>query len=446
MKPAEYIKGILHITTEEDRNRLYKVLLPIFMVQVGGTGISMFISLVMGRSMGPTNYGIYAYCFSVVMGVVNFMVYGLNLLSLRETSGLLAVDKRGEWKGFMNWSTATLFTLSFGGALVTVFVIYFFPVLPNAAYRYPMLVMCSAIPLYSFLLLLSSVLRGMHKVLLSQVSEKIIRPVTMLVLLALLYCFERHITLYPALIFNSAACAAALAFVVIKYRSGASALLKDIRAEYEKKRWMKEVSGLFLFGVLVSIDSQMDVYMLGYLKPPAEVGVYKIASNVALITSFVLTISNIVLAPSFAHLHTLKENKELQRLVTQTIRWVMLLTAPVAIGVMIFSQQILSLWGPGFERGQYALIILCAAHLINSAFGSVGNLALMSKFEKYNGMVLVISIVINIALNFALTPRWGINGTAFASGFSIVVWNVALFFIIKRKTGLRAWVFRSGRH
>jgi O-antigen/teichoic acid export membrane protein len=70
----------------------------------------------------------------------------------------------------------------------------------------------------------------------------------------------------------------------------------------------------------------------------------------------------------------------------------------------------------------------------------------MSKFEKYNGMVLVISIVINIALNFALTPRWGMNGTAFASGFSIVVWNVALFFIIKRKTGLRAWVFRPGRH
>lgn len=445
MKLYSHISRLLHISTEEDRNRLYKVLLPTFMVQVGGMGISTLVSLIMGRSMGPTNYGIYIYCFSIVMGVVNFMVYGLNLLSLRETSGLLATGKVGLWKGFMGWNSATLFILSFGGATIAIAVVYFFPVLPNSAYRLPMLIMCSAIPLYSFLLLLSSVLRGMHKVLLSQVSEKIVRPATMLLLLAVLYFFERHITLYPALIINSLACAAGLVFVIIKYRSHAQSIIKDEKAEYERRRWVREVSGLFLFGALVSIDSQIDVYMLGFLKPPAEVGVYKIAANVALITSFILTISNIVLAPSFARLHTLQEREQLQRLITQTIRWVMLLTAPIAIVVMVFSRRILSLWGPGFERGQIALIILCAANLINSAFGSVGNLALMSKYEKYNGMVIIMSIAINIALNFVLTPRWGLNGTAFASGFSIVVWNVSLFFIIKRKTGIKAWVFSTGK-
>ncbi len=446
MKLYQYISSILQINTEEDKNRFYKVLLPTFMVQVGGTAIATLVSLAMGRSMGPAKYGIYIYCFSIVMGIVNFMVYGLNLLSLRETSGLLAVGKLQQWKGFMRWNSATLFVLSAGGSILTVLTVYFFPVLPNSAYRVPMLIMCSAIPLYSFLLLFASVLRGMHKILLSQISEKMVRPASLLLMLVVLYFFERHITLYPALIFNSLSCAAGLIFVLIKYRKAAAPLVKNLIPEYEKNRWIREVSGLFLFGILVGIDSQIDVYMLGYLKPPADVGVYKIANNVALVTSFFLTISNIVLAPSFAHLHVLKERDRLQHLITQTIRWVMLLTAPIAITVMVFSSRILSLWGPGFENGRYALIILCTAHLINSAFGSVGNLALMSKFEKYNGIVIAMSIVINIALNLILTPRWGFNGTALASGISIVSWNVTLFFIIKRKTGIRAWVFSPGKN
>lgn len=443
MTLKERINSILHISTEEDSDRLYKVLLPTFLVQVAGTGLSTLVSLLMGRSMGPTNYGIYIYCFSVVMGVVNIMVYGLNLNSLRETSGLLAVGKVGEWKGFMRWNINTLLVLSLSGSVIAAIVLYLFPVLPNPAYRLPMLIMFSAIPLYTFLLLLASVLRGMHKVFLSQLSEKIVRPLVMLLMLTILYLFARHITLYPALIFNSISFLAGLVFVIYIYNKNASPILQHHQAEYHRSKWVKEVSGLFVFGILISIESQIDVYMLGFLKPPAEVGVYKIANNIGVVTSFFLTISNIVLAPSFAHLNVLQERAQLQRLVTQTIRWVMVLTAPIALMVMILSHWILSLWGPGFEKGQMALIILCSAHLINSAFGSVGNLALMSKFERYNGAVILISIVINIALNFLLTPRWGLNGTALAMGISIVVWNVTLFFIIKRKTGIRTWAFSS---
>ncbi len=172
---------------------------------------------------------------------------------------------------------------------------------------------------------------------------------------------------------------------------------------------MKEISGLILFGIFISIESQIDVYMLGYLRPSAEVGIYNIANTAAGFTSFFLGISNVVLAPSFAHLHTLQNREKLQHLITQTIRWVMLLTAPLALFTIIFSHWILSLWGPEFVRGQWALIMLCTAHLINSAFGSVGNLALMSKFERYNGIVIIISIVINIVLESATNTQMGLK-------------------------------------
>jgi O-antigen/teichoic acid export membrane protein len=133
MKLPGYIISFLHISSEEDKNRLYKVLLPTFVIQVAGTGLSFLVSLLMGRSMGPTNYGIYIYCFSIVNGIVSFMVYGLNILSLRETSSLNAMEKPGIWKGFMLWSTSSLIILSVGGSMLAAIVFYFLPVLPNPA-------------------------------------------------------------------------------------------------------------------------------------------------------------------------------------------------------------------------------------------------------------------------------------------------------------------------
>jgi O-antigen/teichoic acid export membrane protein len=432
------------MSSEEDQQRLWKVLLPTFMVQVAGMAISFCVSLLMTRIMGAGSYGVYVYCFSVVMGLVNFIVYGPNILALRETSSLLALNKTGQWKGFMRWNINSLLVLSVAVSIIASCIFYFFPVLPDNTYRIPILIACTSIPLYSFLLLFSSVLRGLHKVLLSQLSEKLIRPVALFLMLVVFYFSARHITLYPALIFNSISFLACVLFVFWKYRIESHPILKNIQPEYERSRWMKEVSGLFLFGIFMSIESQIDVYMLAYLKPSSEVGIYNIANTAAGFTSFFLAISNVVLAPSFAHLHTVQNREKLQHLITQTIRWVMLMTAPLALFTIIFSHWILSLWGPEFVKGQWALIMLCSAHLINSAFGSVGNLALMSKFERYNGIVIIISIVINIVLNLLLTPQWGLNGTAFASALSIVVWNVTLFIIVKNKTGISTWVFSSG--
>ncbi len=443
-KLLTYLSNLLHMSTQEDQDRLRKVLLPTFIIQVSGLGLALLVSVIMTHGMGAANYGIYSYCFSIVVGIVNFIVYGINILAIRETSSLLALDKASQWKGFMKWNIKYLFISSIAVSVIAAIVFYFFPILPSDTYRIPVIIACSSIPLFSFLLLISSVLRGMHKVLLSQLAEKLVRPVSMLIMLIAVYLVFKHIGLKAALILNTAAFGIGMLYAVLKYRQHSGTLLQNLKTEYETSRWMKEVSGLFLFSILISIDTQIDIYMLGYLKPPAEVGIYKISNTAAQLTSFFLGISNVVLAPSFAHLHALQEKDKLQRLVTQTIRWVMLLTAPVALFIMIFSHWILSLWGPEFVAGQDALIMLCGAHLINSAFGSVGNLALMSKFEKYNGMAILLSIALNIILNLLLTPTWGINGTAFATGISLVIWNVMLYVVVKRKTGIRTWVFAAG--
>ena len=83
----------------------------------------------------------------------------------------------------------------------------------------------------------------------------------------------------------------------------------------------------------------------------------------------------------------------------------------------------------------------CAAQLMDIAFGPVGSFALMTGNEKYSTRYMGIGILINIALNLLLTPRMGLNGTAIATSCSIVFWNAAMFITIRKKTGIRTWIW-----
>jgi O-antigen/teichoic acid export membrane protein len=131
----------------------------------------------------------------------------------------------------------------------------------------------------------------------------------------------------------------------------------------------------------------------------------------------------------------------MQKMITRTIRWVMLFSLPVFIGVIIFSGQLMHLSGSEFLPGKTTLIIICCGQLINVGFGPVGNFALMTGHEKFNTIYMAIGIFINIALNLILTPRMGLNGTAIATTSTIVFWNAAMFITIKRKTGISTWIF-----
>jgi O-antigen/teichoic acid export membrane protein len=54
--------------------------------------------------------------------------------------------------------------------------------------------------------------------------------------------------------------------------------------------------------------------------------------------------------------------------------------------------------------------------------------------------VMACSVLANIALNALLIPRFGATGAACASAFSLVFWNLALSWEVRRRLGIAAGV------
>ena len=155
-------------------------------------------------------------------------------------------------------------------------------------------------------------------------------------------------------------------------------------------------------------------------------------------------VMNMIIAPSLASLNTPEDKVKVQRMITRTIRWVMLFSLPVFVAINCKSSagKSCNLSGSEFLPGKIALIIICCGVLIDIAFGPVGYFALMTGNEKYNTIYMAISIFVCYCLNLILTPRMGLRQLLLLTRrLYLVFWNAAMFITISRKTGIRTWIF-----
>lgn len=428
---------------EEDRKRLYKVVIPTFIIHFFAGILVLVLTFIMTRKLGSRQYGLYTYSFSIIYLIVTLATYGICLLAVRETPPLLTKDKTGLLKGLHKWSVRLIVSVSTLFALIIALFIlsttFFLHIFKVTVYTIPLLLALFTIPLYSIMNYYSSALRGRYRIALSLLPDNIIKPVLFLLSIGALYIFSIKFNVRSAILLNIISFGGAALFVSIVFNKNSA--FQNIHAEYTIEFWKKTIKSFFLLTVVISINSKMDILMLGYLKDSSQVGIYSAADRVGTYLMTILLIMNQISAATFSRLHSLEQKEKLQLMVTKASRWVILISLPAYIFIIIFSKWIMSLFGPGFVIGQTALIIICTGQIINITYGPVGNIALMTGNQRFNIIFTSINIFINFTLNLILTPSIGINGTAIATACTLVIWNTGMFITIWKKTGIRTWIF-----
>lgn len=175
------------------------------------------------------------------------------------------------------------------------------------------------------------------------------------------------------------------------------------------------------------VVGQSDKVVLGYYCGVREVGIYSIAAAIVAYTNLFLISVNQVFSPIIADLHTRGDSAMLERLYKALTKWVLALTLPLALTVMVDAKSLLRTFGPDFEQGWPVLIIGILGQLISCGVGSVGLLLWMSGNEKRLLRVQTIMAAIMLLTSVALVPRWGIVGAALASAITNIgtnAWNL----------------------
>lgn len=181
-------------------------------------------------------------------------------------------------------------------------------------------------------------------------------------------------------------------------------------------------------GLMEFVMAQVDKVSLGYFRGAREVGIYSVAAAFVAYVPILLSSVNQLFSPMISGLHTLGDRVMLKRLFQALTKWIVALTLPLAIVVMVFARVIMHIFGHDFEAGWPILIIGTIGQLVNCGVGSVGLLLLMSGHEKRLIRVQIYMALVTLVLNLLLVPTLGLIGAAVAAALTNVgvnVWNLS---------------------
>ena len=178
---------------------------------------------------------------------------------------------------------------------------------------------------------------------------------------------------------------------------------------------------LMFVTILGTLMHWMDILMLGYFTDTTTVGLYHPAARTAGLLRTVLLAFMGIFAPMMSDYHRQGDVGEMGKLYKLIVRWIVSLSLPLAIIIIIYSKKIMLLFGVEYLSASNVLMVLTTAAFIQTLFGGGGQTLTMTGFTKVNLFNSIIVVLINITLNLLWIPQYGIIGAAYATLISMAL-------------------------
>jgi O-antigen/teichoic acid export membrane protein len=192
------------------------------------------------------------------------------------------------------------------------------------------------------------------------------------------------------------------------------------------KKELTSVSIPMMMTVVASFAlGSIPLFMLEVFATTKEVGIFSVAFKISTVVSLSLVAVNTISAPKFSELYWSKKYNELQKVISMSTRLIFIVSLIVSMLIILFSEQILILFGNDFVSGGHVLILLVIAQMINSATGSVSILLNMTGAQRALKNIAIITTVLTIVVSYILVSNYGSIGAAYTFIISMSMINIS---------------------
>jgi O-antigen/teichoic acid export membrane protein len=402
-----------------------------FMIHSAGMVVTYSMQVVLARTIGAAEYGVYAYAFAWLTALSYIAALGFDISLLRFIPAYLATRSFSLLRGLIEYSGRRACGLGCAISLVGVAIILACsrdvpPRLANA-----FLVGFILVPIFALLRLRTTIVRGFGGVLSALGPDRLVRDAVLLVAVAGMATVS-SIDAPRAMGAAVLAAAAALGLVSLTMRSLRPNGMSTVVPTYEQQVWRRTIAPLVIVAIGDALTNRVGILILGWVVGTQQAGVYAVAFNVSLAVTLPQVAVNTLLAPVISDLFVRNDRAGLQAMVAKSSLWTLFGATCIALPVLAFAETALALFGTDFVAGSPALRILVVAQVIAAAAGSQLHLLNMTGHERRAAILLVSSIVANATLAIALVRPLGPIGAAFAAAVALLAWNTVMGISILR--------------
>jgi len=414
-------------------------------LRVLGVACSYAFSLAVARMYGASVLGLFSLAVTVGSVFSLLGLFGTNTAIIRFVAAGGIRENRAD---ILRLQRRTAVLVAAVSAVAGGILFFMSPYLAAGVFGKPRLriafqVTACAVPFASVMALNAGSLQGLKRIRDALIFRTVFPPAVSGVCLALLTCAVARDYMVPVYANALSLGAGAVVSWVMWQRGAARAASRPASQETLRPAagasrvgdLVRAAIPMFLTSGMFFVMDWTDILMLGAYVGERDIGVYRVASKLALLTSFNLVAVNSIATPKFAELFWAGEKDRLRSLAQFSAKMLFFSSVPVCAGLIVFAGPAMGVFGSEFVRGVQLLIILAAGQLVNAMAGSTGPLLNMTGHQKVFRNIICSAALLNIVLNFILIRRYGVLGAASATAASVILLNIASSVVIRRIFG-----------
>jgi O-antigen/teichoic acid export membrane protein len=188
---------------------------------------------------------------------------------------------------------------------------------------------------------------------------------------------------------------------------------------------------IIVAGSVANIILEIDKFMLGYYVNIEKVAYYGVAIYIASVIGVPLRSLHQIISPLTAKLLNENNKKELQLLYKKSSLNLLIISGFIFLVIVLNINELYLLIPEKFSGGLLIVFLIGMAKLTDNLLGN--NNAILFNSDYYR-MVLVLGVflvITTVLLNIIFIPKYGINGSAFATFISVLAYNIAKLAFVK---------------
>lgn len=413
-------------------------------LRIVAAGLSVAVTVLLGRQLGPEGLGYFAYATSLIMLALVPISNGWGVLLMRKAALAFQNSDWAEAKSIAayTWKGALAIALISGvGAFVALGYLD-----PNAAWPigYGTVLLLACVLFFDQLSAVRvSLIRAFQQPQLAQISDIVAKQVLMILGILLVMSLRpngiRLTDVFAVLLMASVMTYLLGRFLL--YRLSPVELRNSPAIPFDPK-WPKAALVLAAGAGLFIANSQMGMVMLGFFANAEDLGLFRVATQISILSAMGYAALNFIAAPRFATQIENKDTAQLQAQASFLARVSFVLSLPVPLVFYVFGDVIIeALLGTAFLGLVPAAIVLCIAQSILSVFGLAGSMLNMHGHERQVTRCAVAALIVHVIALLVLVPGYGIWGAAIAYLISLTLWGGSLWSVAYAKLGVNTSVF-----
>ncbi|MCF2164665.1 MULTISPECIES: flippase [Halobacterium] len=407
-----------------------------FIGRVSSNGLKFVLNLILTRGLGSSLYGIYAYATAIISILVILSRFGTGKSLLRYIPSYEGnLEQRNRVAG-LAYITGFIGSTIVGGSLYLFAPQISAWTLDNSLFVTALRAFAVVLPFNAIIQLTNAVFRSLEALEYQVLVSDLIEPVVKLLLVGIALLVGYSLIGVIAAIAIGLVLVCGLSFSILYLRTSIRPRLKFGSSREELLDFYNYSIPLTLKDIGSVLYTRVDILMVGFLLAEADVGVYRIVVLVASMLTLPLAAFNQLFPPVASRLYSNDQVSELELVYATITRWILTVVLVPALVAIVYSSELLAVFGSDFRAGAIVLIVFTVGQLTNCAVGPSGFLLMMTDHQYLNLLNQWVLGILNVVLNYFLILEYGISGAAIATAITLTVINLLRVFEVWYTEGL----------